>query len=204
MYDPLDTVQFTDPELRAAAVHAATDYGTYVATHMYNVTGIRRAIDAGVKSIEHGHLADEETIALMAEKGIWLSMQPFALGDHLYPDPVRAERIARSVPAPMTSIWARKHGVKTAWGTDLLLDPQLTPRQSEMAARLGEHYSDAEALTMLASGDAELFRLAGERDPYRQTPFGVIAKGAWADLLLLERISVGEEEIRSGRHSCRP
>ncbi len=74
MYDPLYTVQFTARELRAA-VDAATDYGTYVATHVYNVTGIRRAIEAGVKSIEHGHLADEDTVALMAERDVWLSMQ---------------------------------------------------------------------------------------------------------------------------------
>lgn len=186
MYDPLYTVQFTDPELRAA-VHAATDYGTYVATHVYNVTGIRRAIEAGVKSIEHGHLADEATIALMAEKDIWLSMQPFALGDHHYPDPGRAEK-DREICTGTDDVysWARKHGVKTAWGTDLLLEPQLAPRQSEMAARLGDHYSNAEALRMLTSGNAELFRLAGERDPYRQAPLGVITKDAWADVLLVD------------------
>ncbi|MFE3289217.1 amidohydrolase family protein [Rhodococcus sp. NPDC059234] len=186
LYDPLYTVQFTDPELRAA-VNAATDYGTYVATHVYNVTGIRRAIAAGVKSIEHGHLADEETIALMADKGIWLSMQPFALGDHHYPDPNRAEK-DREICAGTDAVygWARKHGVKTAWGTDLLLEPQLAPRQSEMAARLGDHYSNVDALRMLTSGNAELFRLAGERDPYRQAPFGEIKKGAWADVLLVD------------------
>src|ERR1700753_461872 len=76
MYDPLYTVQFTPPELQAA-VQVAADYGTYVATHAYNVAGIRRAVEAGVKSIEHGHLADEETIALLAEREVWLSMQPF-------------------------------------------------------------------------------------------------------------------------------
>ena len=54
--DPLYTLQFTPQELRAA-VTAAEDYGTYVATHVYSVAGIERAIDAGVKSIEHGHLA---------------------------------------------------------------------------------------------------------------------------------------------------
>ncbi len=186
MYDPLYTVQFTDPELRAA-VHAATDYGTYVATHVYNVTGIRRAVAAGVKSIEHGHLADEETIALLAEKDVWLSMQPFALGDHHYPDPNRADK-DKEICSGTDNVyeWARKHGVKTAWGTDLLLEPQLAHRQSEMAARLGDHYSNADALRMLTSGNAELFRLAGERDPYRQAPFGVIAEGAWADVLLVD------------------
>lgn len=186
MYDPLYTVQFVDEELRAA-VRAATDYGTYVATHVYNVTGIRRAIAAGVKSIEHGHLADEETVALMAEKDVWLSMQPFALGDHHYPDPSRAEK-DREICSGTDAVygWAKKHGVKTAWGTDLLLEPQIAPRQSEMAARLGDHYSNLEALRMLTSGNAELFRMAGERDPYGQAKFGVIAEGAWADVLLVD------------------
>lgn len=185
MYDPLYTVQFVDEELRAA-VRAATDYGTYVATHVYNVTGIRRAIDAGVRSIEHGHLADEATVALMAEKGVWLSMQPFALGDHHYPDPDRAGK-DREICSGTDNVyaWTKKHGVKTAWGTDLLLEPQLAPRQSEMAARLGDHYSNLEALRMLTSGNAELFRMAGERDPYRQAELGTVAKGAWADVLLV-------------------
>ncbi|WP_305093648.1 amidohydrolase family protein [Prescottella sp. R16] len=186
MYDPLYTVQFVDEELRAA-VRAATDYGTYVATHVYNVTGIRRAIAAGVKSIEHGHLADEDTVALMAEKNVWLSMQPFALGDHHYPDPDRAEK-DREICSGTDKVyeWAEKHGVKTAWGTDLLLEPQIAPRQSEMAARLGDHYSNLDALRMLTSGNAELFRMAGERDPYRQAEFGVVAPGAWADVLLVD------------------
>ncbi|MBP1159537.1 imidazolonepropionase-like amidohydrolase [Rhodococcus sp. PvR099] len=186
MYDPLYTVQFTDGELRAA-VNAATDYGTYVATHVYNVTGIRRAIEAGVRSIEHGHLADEPTIALLAEREIWLSMQPFALGDHHYPDANRAGK-DREICTGVENVygWAKKHGVNVAWGTDLLLEPQIAPRQSVMAARLGDYYSNVDALRMLTSGNAELFRLAGERDPYREAPFGVIAEGAWADVLLVD------------------
>jgi imidazolonepropionase-like amidohydrolase len=64
-----------------AAVEAANDWGTYVAVHVYTVAGIRRALDAGVLSIEHGHLADEATVKLIAEKGAWLSMQPFEPGD---------------------------------------------------------------------------------------------------------------------------
>ena len=71
IYDPLYTLQFTPAELRAA-VEAAADYGTYVCTHVYNVAGIRRAVEAGVKSIEHGHLADEPTIAMLADREVWL------------------------------------------------------------------------------------------------------------------------------------
>ena len=71
LYDQISTIQFTVDELRAA-VQAAQDYGTYVATHVYTVAGIHRAVEAGVKSIEHGHLADEPTIAMLAERDVWL------------------------------------------------------------------------------------------------------------------------------------
>src|SRR5690606_8334864 len=74
----------------------------------------------------------------------------------------------------------------TAWGTDLLLEPQSAPRQSEMAARLGEFYSNVEALRMLTSGNASLFEMAGERNTYRGGKLGVIAEGAWADMILVD------------------
>ncbi|MFB8228014.1 amidohydrolase family protein [Cellulosimicrobium sp. NPDC055967] len=186
MYDPLSTLQYTPEEIRAA-VQAAADYGTYVATHVYTVDGIRRAIDAGVRSIEHGHLADEATIQLVGETGTWLSMQPFAEPDHHYPDPARAAKNAQiCTGTEQVYEWAKKYGVKTAWGTDLLLEPQSASRQSVMAARMSEFYSNVEALRMLTSGNAELFELAGERNTYRAGKLGVIGEGAWADLVLVD------------------
>ncbi|GAA1947040.1 metal-dependent hydrolase family protein [Microbacterium aquimaris] len=186
MYDPLNTLQYTPDEIKAA-VQAASDYGTYVATHVYTPAGIARAIDAGVASIEHGHLADEETVKRIADAGVWLSMQPFAEADHHYPDPVRAAKNTEICEGTnQVYEWARKYAVKTAWGTDLLLEPQSAPRQSEMAARLGEFYSNAEALKMLTSGNAALFELAGERNTYRGGKLGVIAEGGWADMILVD------------------
>jgi imidazolonepropionase-like amidohydrolase len=186
MYDPLNTLQYTPDEIRAA-VQAASDYGTYVATHVYTPAGIARAIDAGVSSIEHGHLADEETIKRIADANIWLSMQPFAEDDHHYPDPVRAGKNTEICHGTEQVYgWAKQYGVKTAWGTDLLLEPQSAPRQSEMAARLGDFYGNVEALKMLTSGNASLFELAGERNTYRGGKLGVIAEGAWADMILVD------------------
>jgi imidazolonepropionase-like amidohydrolase len=75
-HSPLDVSTFTEPELRAA-VEAADNWGTYVTVHAYTPKAIRRSIEAGVKCIEHGHLMDEATAKLMAEKKIWLSTQPF-------------------------------------------------------------------------------------------------------------------------------
>src|SRR5262249_51342488 len=73
-FDPLDVAQYLEDELKAA-VEAAADWGTYVTAHVYNPRGIARAINAGVKCIEHGHLADDAAMRLMAEKGIFLSPQ---------------------------------------------------------------------------------------------------------------------------------
>ncbi len=73
-YDPLDVAQYTLDEMKAA-VEAADDWGTYVTVHAYTPKAVRRAVEAGVKCIEHGQLLDEPTMQLLAQKGIWLSLQ---------------------------------------------------------------------------------------------------------------------------------
>jgi imidazolonepropionase-like amidohydrolase len=75
-YNPIESTQFTEPEIRAA-VEAAENWGTYVTVHAYIPRAIQQGVAAGVKCIEHGHLIDEPTAKLLAEKGIWWSLQPF-------------------------------------------------------------------------------------------------------------------------------
>jgi imidazolonepropionase-like amidohydrolase len=74
-HSPLDVSTFTPEEL-VAAVEAASNWGTYVAVHAYTTEAVRRAIDAGVKVIEHAHLMDDETAQYMVENDVWLSAQP--------------------------------------------------------------------------------------------------------------------------------
>lgn len=186
MYDPLSTLQYTPGEVRAA-VDAARDYGTYVAAHVYTPAGIARALDAGVASIEHGHLVDEAAVRRIADAQAWLSMQPFAEDDHHYPDAARAAKNAEICHGTAQVYgWAKQYGVKTAWGTDLLLEPAAAARQSVMAARLGEFYTNVEALKMLTSGNAALLEMAADRNTYRGGKLGVIAEGAWADMILVD------------------
>ena len=80
----LDMLTFSEPEFRAG-VEAAADRNTYVAVHAYSPAQIRRAVAAGVQCIEHGHLMDDATAMLMAEKDIWLSTQPFVAEDDAPP-----------------------------------------------------------------------------------------------------------------------
>ena len=76
MYDPLDSTQFSERELRAG-VEVASDWNTYVMAHVYTPKGIQRSIRAGVKCIEHGQLADEASVRMMRDEGVWWSLQPF-------------------------------------------------------------------------------------------------------------------------------
>ena len=185
-FSPLDVSTFTEPELRAA-VEAAENWGAYVAVHAYTSVAIQRSIAAGAKCVEHGHLMDEATARLMAEKGIWLSTQPFL-------DLAGASALGPSEQAKMRQVvagtdrvyaLARKYGIKTAFGTDVLFSKALAERQGAMLADLTRWYTPAEALAMATSTNAELLSLSGPRNPYPGR-LGVVEEGALADLLLVD------------------
>lgn len=185
-YDPIDVLQYTLDELRAA-VQAATDWGTYVCAHAYTAVAVQRCLDAGVLSIEHGHAIDDVTAALMAKKGAWLSTQPFEPGDNIL-TPEQKEKAEESLGHAgwqQSVRLAKKHGVKVAFGTDLFSRTQTSRTENAMLPRLGAIFPNAEVLRMATSGNCALFACSGKRDPYRAAPLGVIKEGAWADMLLV-------------------
>ena len=132
------TSTFTEPELRAA-VEAAANWGTYVTVHAYTPPSIHRAVAAGVKCIEHGHLMDEPTAKLLADQGLWSSLQPLTYD---------AEVFARMTPASQSKALkvfagteiayklARKYKIKTAFGADVLFDADAASRQGAYLAKL--------------------------------------------------------------------
>lgn len=186
-HSPLDVVTFTEPELRAA-VDAATDWGTYVAVHAYTPTAIQRAIKAGVRSIEHGSMMDDETAQLMASAGVWLSTQPFPaeLAD-AFPRGSDQWLKAQEVFAGTDRTYqlAIKHKLKTAFGTDILFSSRLAEQQGRLLASLTRWYTPAQTLIMATGTNAELLKLSGKRNPYRGD-LGVVREGALADLLLVD------------------
>ena len=186
-HSPLDVSTFTEEELRAA-VGAAENWGTYVTVHAYTPVAIRRAITAGVKCIEHGHLMDEATARLIAEKGIWLSTQPFApeMREALPPGSSQRAKFDEVLQGmENTYRLAKKHKLKVAFGTDILFSPTLAQRQGALLASLTRWYSPAEALEMATSVNAQLLALSGPRNPY-PGKLGVVGEGALADLLVVD------------------
>lgn len=184
LYDPLDVTEFFESEIRAA-VQAAEDWGTYVMVHVYNPKGIARALKAGVRSIEHGHLIDEPTMQLLADSGAWLSMQAFAVEDNTYPSPVQqAKHLQICSGTDHAYNLAKKYQVKLAWGTDLLFNPANTKNQNHGIVKLKKWFSNFEILKMVTHDNAQLLGLSGARNPY-PGKLGVIEEGALADLLLV-------------------
>jgi imidazolonepropionase-like amidohydrolase len=185
-FSPLDVSTFTEPELRAA-VEAAENWGTYVATHAYTTASIQRSIAAGVKCIEHGHLMDDATARLMAEKGIWLSTQPFLdMSSAAGLGPQEQAKMQQVITGTDTVYaLAKKYKIKTAFGTDILFSPALAARQNAMLSDLTRWFTPAEALRMATSTNAELLALSGPRNPY-PGKLGVVEEGALADLLLVD------------------
>jgi imidazolonepropionase-like amidohydrolase len=186
-FSPIDVSTFTLEELRAA-VEAADNWGTYVTAHAFTSQAIRRSIEAGVKVIEHGFLMDEPTAQLIAEKGIWLSLQPLPEALRLgFPEgSVQREGADAVFPGiGPTYELAKKYNIKTAWGTDVLFSQALAQQQGAILASLSRWYTPAEALAMATGTNAELLALSGERNPY-PGKLGVIEPEALADLLLVD------------------
>ena len=184
---PLDASTFTEAELRAA-VEAAENWGTYVTVHAYTPVSIQRAIAAGVKCIEHGHLMDEATAKLIAERGIWLSTQAFPdeMADAFPPgSQERAKAFTVFAGTNKTIELAKKYKLKTAWGTDILFSQRLAQRQGELLVKFTRWYTPAETLAMATGTNAELLAMSGERNPY-PGKLGVVEEGALADLLLVD------------------
>ncbi|WP_294185654.1 metal-dependent hydrolase family protein [Sphingobacterium sp.] len=183
-YDPVDVTQYTLDEMKAA-VEAAEDWGTYVTVHAYTPRAIQRAIEAGVRCIEHGQLLDEETLQLIAKNNIWLSLQNL-VEDTPDMDPQR--RIKRKpVIEGQEKVWpmAKKYGVKLAWGTDFLFEPDLNKLQNAFILRLQKWFTNAEIIKMVTHDNGELLQLSGLRSPY-PGKLGTVEEGALADLILVD------------------
>lgn len=186
-YDPIDALQYSEAEMKAA-VSAAADWGTYVCVHTYTSAAIQRALACGVKSIEHGQLADEDTVKRMADADAWWSIQPFLADEdaNTFTSPEQrayqkqiAEGTVRAVEL------GRTHKVKMALGTDILFNPRGTATQGRQLTKFARWYSNAEILGLLTSGNAELAGLSGPRNPY-PARLGRIEAGAYADILVID------------------
>ena len=171
----LGAQQLSDAELQAI-VQEASRHGLKVAAHAHGRDGIKAAVRAGVASIEHGSMIDEEAAALMKQRGTYLVPTAYLLGTfklESLPPPIAAK--AREV-IPMAQESHRRAvraGVKIAFGTDAAVAPH-GDNAREFAVYVGYGMRPADALRTATVNAADLLGLSDR---------GVIAPGKLADLI---------------------
>jgi imidazolonepropionase-like amidohydrolase len=172
--------EFTEAEIRAA-VEEAEGAGTFVAAHAHGAEGIKRAVRAGVRSIEHGSLMDDEAIALMADAGVflvadiydgdWIMEMGPALG---YSDEVMAKAAMTNDTQRAGFTRCIEAGVRIAFGTDSGVFPHgLNARQFACYTRLG-----LPAMSAIQSATHWAAELLGREDRV-----GALLPGAFADVI---------------------
>jgi imidazolonepropionase-like amidohydrolase len=180
--DELDTTQFTVAEMRAA-VEEAQAVGKYVLSHAYSDTAVRRAIEAGVRSIEHGNLIREAAAkaikdadaflvpTMVTYEAIYREGKRYGIGDH---------QIAKIDLARQQSIQGLTHayraGCKIGSGSDLLGD-MASQRAVEFELK-AQVMTPMEVLLSATKVNAELFRMSDR--------IGSVEPGKYADLVVLE------------------
>lgn len=180
--DDIETTQLTVEEL-AAAVYEAKAAGRYAMAHTYSPGSVRNAVEAGVRSIEHGNFLDEETAALMKARGAYLvpTLATYELIDRFGEQhgvsafSMQKIRLAKARGAESVRI-AAAAGVRIGSGSDLLgpMQPFKTLELSLKAAILGP----MAALVSATRTNAELLCLADRT--------GTVEEGRWADLIVVD------------------
>ena len=180
--DRVDSFGYSMDELRAA-VEEAESANRYVAAHAYTAPAIRRALEAGIRTIEHGNLIDEETIKLVTEKQAFVVMnlvtywaltqegREHGLSQESY------DKVADVLDAGYRALeMADRAGLPVPYGTDLLGGMQHHQnREFEIRGEMQKPLAVVRAATSVA---ARLARMEGE--------IGCVAPGAHADLLVVE------------------
>lgn len=180
--DPLEGTQFSVDELRAACEEAEAA-NLYAMAHAYSPRAVTRAVQAGVRSIEHGNLIDEATARVMKTEGAYLvpTLSTYAAladeGERLGWSPAMLEKLERVKSRGIEAVRiAQAEGVPVVFGTDLL--GHMHARQNgEFDLRL-QAMGPVEALQSATIVAARLMRQEGR--------IGELLPGAWADLLIVE------------------
>jgi imidazolonepropionase-like amidohydrolase len=184
-YDPIDSLQPSPAEIRAA-VQAASDWGTYVLAHAYTSEAVRRLVENGVRCIEHGLLIDDATAKYVKQNDVVISTQLVIFRELANLPGITETNLEKLkvVLAGQENLieLIKKYDITTGFSTDLIggMYPMVTREFTERAL----YWTPAEVLAQATSESAKVIRMSGKRNRYGS--FGEVREGWVADLLLIE------------------
>lgn len=193
LLDPWQLNGMTEDEIKAA-VEIADSYGSYVGAHSYSSDAIMRALDLGVKTIEHGFMFDDAVNAKMIEKGAYITTNLTAFSPLLaevsaLQDPRNQYKLKTATEAFSNYIDnVKRLKPKRGFQTDCV--GSAIPCQAQNAYEKylgGEFFGNYETLKSLTSTNGEIMALSGTVvNPYPYGKLGVIEEGAYADILIVD------------------
>jgi len=192
---PLFAPQYTDEEIKAAVEEAATR-DTYVAVHVYHAAHIKRALELGVMSMEHGQFIDEPTARLLKEKDAFISpyingLTPEALMHPVYGKPGTPQNLKalefQELSKNFISIM-KKVQPKIVFAIDVVNLTGVNARKNRDFEKFAfaREFGNFEALKAMTSTPGELAALTGRNNPYPEGKLGVVEAGAYADILVVD------------------
>lgn len=196
-HDPLQTIQFSFDEMKAA-VDTAADYGTYVMAHLYTPDCMMRAAKAGIKSFEHAHLMDEESAKMIQSEGIFVAPMPQFSKPHKPGRPMskKGQMVRESEPNATELI--NKYDLKILFGTDLMINaPDYEPAESVDLTYYKKRFGSFKTLVSATGNANEVFKLSTYQNPYPDGKLGILEEGSYADILLVEGNPIEDVEVLS-------
>lgn len=205
-YDPIQTVQFTLEEMKAA-VSAAADYGTYVMAHLYTPQSMQRAARAGVKSFEHATMMDEETAKIIAANEIWVTAGPQCgrnwHNEHT-PEEIKKKSAMVRQGEVVTTELIHKYNLPILFGTDSFGDPDRVDRfQLEDFSFFKKRFGSFKGLVAATGNIYELTKLMTYQNPYPEGKIGVLEEGSFADLCIVEGNPVADLDVLADRNNMK-
>jgi imidazolonepropionase-like amidohydrolase len=193
LFDPWQLNGLNEDEIRAA-VQVANNYGSYVGAHSYSKDSILRALNLGVKTIEHGFMFDGEVARLMNEKDAYLVTQMTSQAPGLadigaLQDPRTAYKLKTAQTAFKDYVAnVKKYKPKFGYMTDCVGGLETCEKQIAYEKWLhAEFFGNHHMLKAATSTAGEVLALTGDViNPYVEGKLGVIEKGAYADILLVD------------------
>lgn len=207
VFDPLYTVQYTEEEIRAA-VQAAKDYGTYVMAHLYTCESMQRAVRAGVMSLEHTQLMDDETARMIRDNGVWVCPCPAFAEDSMMDfisteDMQKKYRIVKQGVEQQTELIDKYH-LNVVFGTDMATNKYFCEEhQLKDFGTWGRRYGSFKTLQAATGRAYDLFKLSTYRNPYPEGKIGVLEEGSFADLLIVDGNPVRQVDLLTDKNNFR-
>jgi imidazolonepropionase-like amidohydrolase len=191
-FDPLESITFSAPEIRAA-VEVAEQFDSFVCIHVYHAAHINLALDVGVRCIEHGFLMDEKTMRRMAKEDVVLSAQSY-MSYVAFLDPAGIpgfgpEQVAKGIKvnkgADAMFGFAAKHEVDMFSGADVYTY-DLIPKAILNVTTLERWFTPAQALRAATSTAGKWLMNTGPKNPYKEAQLGTLVEGSYADVILVD------------------